>query len=143
MSARGGSTRTAGAANKAQERKPGKEAVEVEVRVVQERTGGYDGSRRTSRGLTNAGHVVGRHQARGLMRKAGIEVCRRWLYRVTTDSRHRFPVAPNRLDRQFEVEAPNRAWGANITYLWTAVAWPYVGGGQRSLLAPRRRLGAG
>ena len=28
-------------------------------------------------------------------------------FRVTTDSRHDHPVAPNLLDRQFTVEAPN------------------------------------
>jgi len=53
-------------------------------------------------------------------------VRRRRRFRVTTDSRHSFPVAPNRLDRQFDVEGPDRAWGADITYLWTAEGWLYL-----------------
>jgi transposase InsO family protein len=35
-------------------------------------------------------------------------------------------VAPNRLDRQFDVSAPDRAWGADITYLWTAEGWLFL-----------------
>ena len=36
-------------------------------------------------------------------------------FKVTTDSRHDHPVAPNLLDRQFTVEAPNTVWLADIS----------------------------
>jgi transposase InsO family protein len=35
-------------------------------------------------------------------------------------------VAENRLDRQFDVAAPNAAWGSDITYLWTRQGWLYL-----------------
>jgi putative transposase len=69
---------------------------------------------------------VGRYQARGLRRKAGIAVKQRKPFRVTTDSRPRHPVALNRLDRQFEVARPNQVWASDITYLWTAEGWVYL-----------------
>lgn len=47
----------------------------------------------------------------------------------TTDSRHVLPVAANVLARQFNPEAPNRAWVCDIvpTYERAAVGctWPW------------------
>jgi putative transposase len=36
------------------------------------------------------------------------------------------PVAPNRLNRQFEVAAPNRVWAADITFIPTRRGWLYL-----------------
>lgn len=44
----------------------------------------------------------------------------------TTDSNHSLPVAPNLPDRQFEADAPNRKWVADITYVPTAQGWLYL-----------------
>jgi transposase InsO family protein len=51
--------------------------------------------------------------------------CRR-RFRLTTKSTHRYPVAPNTLDRHFTVEVPNRVWASDITYLWTEAGWLYL-----------------
>ena len=98
----------------------------LRVKAIHERTGGVYGSRRLSRELQAEGFEVGRYRARSLMRKAGIEVRHKKRFRVTTDSRHDHPVAPNRLDRRFEVTAPNTVWGSDITYLWTNEGWMYL-----------------
>ena len=49
-------------------------------------------------------------------------------FKVTTDSKHNLPVAPNRLDRQFAVTAPNKAWVTDITYIPTDEGWLYLAG---------------
>lgn len=33
---------------------------------------------------------------------------------------------PNRLDRQFDVDAPNKNWTGDITYIWTGKRWAYL-----------------
>ena len=33
---------------------------------------------------------------------------------------------PNRLDRQFAVDAPNKVWAGDITYVWTGKRWAYL-----------------
>jgi putative transposase len=38
------------------------------------------------------------------------------------------PVAPNVLDRQFAVAAPNRAWVTDITSIATDEGWLYLAG---------------
>jgi transposase InsO family protein len=47
-------------------------------------------------------------------------------YKATTNSKHNLPVYENRLNRQFQVEKPNQAWAADITYVPTKEGWLYV-----------------
>ena len=55
--------------------------------------------------------------------------CRQKLkFKVTTDSRHNLPIAPNLLDQQFTVSAPNRVWVTDITYVATDEGWLYLAG---------------
>jgi putative transposase len=61
-----------------------------------------------------------------LMRQHGIVAIQHRKYRPTTDSRHDFPVAPNRLGRNFEADQRNRVWVADITYIPTDEGWLYL-----------------
>jgi transposase InsO family protein len=45
---------------------------------------------------------------------------------VTTDANHSAPIAPNLLDQDFQAEAPDRIWLADITYIPTAAGWLYL-----------------
>ena len=47
-------------------------------------------------------------------------------FRVTTDSRHSLPIAPNLLNRNFTVAAPNQAWTGDITYIPTNQGWLFL-----------------
>jgi transposase InsO family protein len=60
------------------------------------------------------------------MKKTGVSVKRRKKFKKTTDSNHKHPVAPNLLNRQFDVERPDAVWCADITYLWTVQGWLYL-----------------
>jgi transposase InsO family protein len=84
------------------------------------------GSPRITRELRAKGVRVGRHRVRRLMRLGALRTRRRRRWVRTTDSRHAHPVAPNLLARQFTVEAPNRVWAADITYLPTRQGWLYL-----------------
>jgi putative transposase len=44
----------------------------------------------------------------------------------TTNSRHQYGTAPNRLKLQGPPTAPNQAWVADITYIRTQVGWVYL-----------------
>ncbi len=98
----------------------------VEVKALAIESKNSYGSRSMANNLKIKGYQVGRHAARSLMRKAGIECKQRRRYRVTTDSRHRLSVAKNILNRAFGVAKPNRAWVTDITCLWTLEGWLYV-----------------
>ncbi len=84
------------------------------------------GSPRIVRDLREEGHRVSRKRVARLMRELGLEGRRKRRFRATTDSKHRFPVAPNLLMRDFDVDAPNTAWVTDITYLATLEGWLYL-----------------
>jgi transposase InsO family protein len=63
------------------------------------------------------------------MRAAGLRAKSPPRFRVTTQSDHAAPVAPNVLDRQFAVAsaaAPDRVWAADLTYILTREGWLYL-----------------
>lgn len=84
------------------------------------------GTRRMTEALSGRGIKCGRQRARTLMRLAGVSVKRRRKFRVTTNSKHKLPVSPNLLEREFTVDEPNRIWLSDITYIWTAEGWLYL-----------------
>jgi transposase InsO family protein len=84
------------------------------------------GSRTLTENLRADGFAVGRDKTRRLMKSMNLRVKQKCKYKVTTDSQHRLPVAGNVLARQFNPEAPNQAWGADITYVWTQEGWLYL-----------------
>jgi transposase InsO family protein len=48
------------------------------------------------------------------------------LFKVTTDSDHALPVAPNLLARDFSAQRPNEKWVTDITYIQTTEGWLYL-----------------
>ena len=96
------------------------------IRQIHSETRGAYGSRRTSKRLRSQGHNVGRYRSRSLMKKAGVSVKHRKKFRITTDSNHNLPVAPNLLNRNFQVDLPDTVWCSDISYLWTMEGWLYL-----------------
>ena len=84
------------------------------------------GSRMLMNNLNQEGFQIGRERTRGLMKTLNLKVRHKRKYKVTTDSKHRLSVVKNVLNRAFSPSAPNQAWGADITYLWTQQGWIYL-----------------
>ena len=47
-------------------------------------------------------------------------------FKVTTDSNHDRPIAPNVLNREFEVAEPDKVWVGDITYIATDEGWLFL-----------------
>lgn len=84
------------------------------------------GAVKTWHALRAQGVACGRHRVARLRRHAGIEAKRRRRFRVTTQSRHSYPVAANVLARAFAVPQPNRVWVGDITFIPTQAGWLYL-----------------
>ena len=106
-----------------------KERLRLEIRAIHRAAKGRYGSPRIHSDLQERGERVSRKQVARLMREDGLKGKKRRRYRTTTQSNHGHPVAENVLDRKFavaEVEGPDRAWVADITYVPTREGWLYL-----------------
>ncbi len=98
----------------------------LEIRSIHRQSRRRYGSPRVYRELRGRGIACGRHRVARLMRQDGLEGSFRRRFRVTTDSRHRWPVAANHLARRFSVSRPDRVWAGDITYIRTREGWLYL-----------------
>ncbi len=100
--------------------------LEAEIEAIHKQSRQTYGSPRVHAELRARGLEVGRNRVARLMQENGICGRQRRKFKKTTDSNHDFPIAPNILDRDFTTDAPDKAWVADITYIWTAAGWLYL-----------------
>lgn len=111
----------------AQRRHLSNQALLVHIRAVFVEYRGAYGWPRIWRELVKRGIRVGKQRVQKLMQQHGIQARGKRRFRVmTTDSRHDLPVAPNLLNRNFTVAAPNLAWSGDITYIPTEEGWLFL-----------------
>jgi putative transposase len=84
------------------------------------------GSPKVHQSLRAQGVQIGRNRVARLMHKHGIAAKRKRRFRVTTKSKRGMIIFRNLLERNFSVERANKAWVADITYLWTRDGWLYL-----------------
>ncbi len=96
------------------------------IRAIHDESKGRYGSPRVRRELAAKGVHASKHRVARLMQENGLRGRRRRRFRHTTDSNHALPVAPNTLAQDFTVDAPNRVWVTDITYIPTREGWLYL-----------------
>jgi putative transposase len=84
------------------------------------------GRPRLCRALRDRGIAVSGKRVARLMRAAGLRARGRRRFIVTTDSRHNFAIAPNRLRRRFRPRRLNRVWAADMTACRLQHGWCYL-----------------
>jgi transposase InsO family protein len=84
------------------------------------------GSHRISEELKRRGEGICRSYVGRLMKEMGLKSVITPKFVVTTDSSHQFNVSPNLLRRNFETNAPGKAWVSDITYIKTKAKWVYL-----------------
>jgi len=84
------------------------------------------GTRRLKDCLADEGERVSRRRIGRLMNEQDLKVKTRRKFKPTTDSSHGQAVAPNVLDRDFDVDEPDTAYVGDITYIWTTEGWLYL-----------------
>jgi transposase InsO family protein len=111
------------------------ERLMLNIRVAHERSDQTYGAPRIQRDLRDDGVAVGTKRVARLMRHAGLvgQPSHRRRPR-TTDSAHADPIAPNVLDRRFDVspvdelgvQRLDRVWVSDLTYVPTREGWLYL-----------------
>ncbi len=84
------------------------------------------GYRKVTDDLRDVGEQCGKHRVARLMKAAGLRAQVGYGRRPGGRGGKPSSVAPNRLDRQFDVAAPNTHWVTDITYLRTHEGWLFL-----------------
>ena len=95
------------------------------MRIYREHEGRY-GYRRVCDELRDLGVSASLERVRRRMKRIGIRGIQSIKFKYTTNSRHNLPIAPNLLEQNFKVTAPNTAWVGDITYIRVKQQWLYL-----------------
>lgn len=85
-----------------------------------------DGSERIHQELQEQNASLNIKTIRKSLKRQGLVPKAARLFKVTTDSNHSLPVAPNLLERNFTASKPNEKWVSDITYIQTTEGWLYL-----------------
>lgn len=83
------------------------------------------GARTIAGMLTTAGRALSRYRAGRRMKLLGLVSSQAATHRYKPAKQPHASI-PNRLDRQFDVSAPNQVWAGDITYIWSGKRWAYL-----------------
>ena len=84
------------------------------------------GLRKVWQQLLREGWQCGKNRVARLRKQHGIYAKRRKRFVLTTRSKHRHWIAPNRLNRDFTSAKPNDVWVSDVTFVPTRSGWLYV-----------------
>lgn len=96
------------------------------IRRVHDQSHQHYGLVKAWKQLNREGIVCGRDRVARLRRTHGIYARRRRRFVTTTRSKHRYWVAPNRLNRVFTASRPNEVWAGDVTFIETRNGWLYL-----------------
>jgi len=100
----------------------------IEIKAAHKRNREKYGPERLQTDLAEHGVQGGVHRIKRIRKENSIRCKQTNKFKATTNSNHSMPVAENLLEQNFAVEAPNRAWVADITFIPTAEGCLYLAG---------------
>ena len=105
--------------------KPERDRLKKQVVLIHAKSRGAAGARTISGQLKQQGETIGRYKAASLMQEAGIESKQphKHKYKIAEEASK---IAPNILQREFTVQAPNLVWCGDVTYIWSGTQWLYL-----------------
>ena len=98
----------------------------VHIEQVHETSRQAYGAVKTWLELRARGIVCGKHRVARLRRQAGIEARRKRRFRVIVEHHYTAPAAPNLVQRQFQVPAPDRVWVGDMTFIRTRAGFLHL-----------------
>jgi transposase InsO family protein len=84
------------------------------------------GARRIRGMLLMQGISISRRRVGKLMKKENLRCKIRRKFKITTNSKHHLPIAPNMLQRNFSAMRADQKYVGDITYVWTQEGWLYL-----------------
>ena len=101
-------------------------ALDAQVAAIHAESNRSYGRPRIVQALGDQGIPVSHERVRNSLKRQGLRPVYKRPFRVTTDSAHTKPIAPNVLGRRFDDWNINQAWVGDITYVATDEGWLYL-----------------
>jgi putative transposase len=95
------------------------------IKAAHELSNGSAGSRTIARIVTDEGVPLSRYRASKRMAAMGLVSSQQPKHRYRKAEQPHIGV-PNLLERKFDVDAPDKVWAGDITYVWTGKRWGYL-----------------
>lgn len=97
----------------------------AKVKRLFDKSRGSAGTRTLVGMLKDEGLTLGRCKVAALMKEQGLVSKQPGPHKYKVANVERLDI-PNTLDRKFDVDAPNKAWCGDITFIWTGSSWSYA-----------------
>lgn len=97
-----------------------------QIKKIYEQSHQIYGSPRITHELNKNGYSCSRPRVARLMSKNKIYSKTKRKFKVTTNSKHNYPISPNLVNQQFNSDSPNKIWTSDITYIRTLEGWLYL-----------------
>jgi len=98
----------------------------TQIEQVHEESRQAYGAVKTWLELRARGIACGKHRVARLRRQAGIEARRKRRFRVIVEHHYTAPPAPNLVQRQFQVPAPDQVWVGDMTFIRTRAGFLHL-----------------
>ena len=98
----------------------------TKIRVFHKASRETYGSPRIHQDLVASGERIGVNRVARLMNQHGIQSKMARKFIITTNSKNTLRPAPDRLQREFDVEGPNKVWVSDTTFIPTRQGWLYL-----------------
>lgn len=95
------------------------------IKTMHTLSNGSAGARSIADMVTTQGIPLSRYRAGRRMKRLGLVSNQVPAHRYKKANQPHVSI-PNRLDRQFDVDTPNRVWVGDITYVWSGKRWAYL-----------------
>lgn len=112
-------------------RKPSKRSIEnaeylKKIKAIHERSRYTYGSPRVHAELKKQGIACSRRRIAKIMKEYGIQAKTYKVWKKTATTKMHKEVAPNYVNQNFTVDAPNQTWVSDISYIETRQGWLYL-----------------
>ena len=102
------------------------EALDGHIREIYRHHKGRYGSPRITDDLRDLEVPCSKNRVARRMQHMNLKAVQARKFKVTTDSNHHMPVAPDLIRQDFSAGAANQKWVSDITYIWTRQGWLYL-----------------
>ena len=102
------------------------EKVLQQIKDVYEQSKGVFGSPRITAVLRNKGYDYNRKRIAKIMKDNNIRSKMKSKFKITTNSKHKYPICENLLQRNFSPSSENQIWCSDITYVRTDEGWLFL-----------------